>query len=154
MTDQKTSVFSETLFGENSDFDLTRFSNEGDAEVCQVIDQLAAPWKISTERDFDIGKGIPERDQTISQKIHARKIGVGENFGAGGSLENEGAGNTGLAAGMADVRLVVESRDGVRKRARYITQQKNRMLSNLLIAGLQGGWCRIQNGQGFTNQEQ
>jgi len=73
---------------------------------------LAAPWKISTERDFDIGKGVPERDQTISQKIHARKIGVGKNFGARGSMENKGAGNTGLAAGMTKVWLVVEARNG------------------------------------------
>jgi hypothetical protein len=90
---------------------VPRFSNEGDAEVCQVIDKLAAPWKISAERNFDIGKRIPEGDETISQKVDAQEIGVGENFGAGGSLKIEGAGNTGLAPGMADVRLIVESRD-------------------------------------------
>ena len=99
------------MFGENSEFELARFSNEGDPEVRQVVDQLAAPRKISPERDFDIGKGVPEGDQTISQKIDARKIGVGKDFSAGWSLENKGAGNTGLAAGMTDVRLVVKPRD-------------------------------------------
>ena len=85
----------------------------GDAEVCQVIDKLAAAWKISTERDFDIGKGVPQRDQTIAQQIDAQKIGVGENFGARGTLKIEGAGATRLAAGVADVGLIVESRQGV-----------------------------------------
>jgi hypothetical protein len=101
------------LFGENADFDLPGFSNQGDAEICEVIDKLAAARKISAERDFDVSGGIAKSYQTISQKVHARKIGIGEDFGAGGSLENEGAGNTGLAAGMADIRLLVKSRDGV-----------------------------------------
>jgi hypothetical protein len=101
------------LFGENADFDVPRFSDQGDAEVCQVIDKLAAARKISAERNFDIGKGIPEGDQAVSQKVDAQKIGVGENFGAGGSLEIKGAGNTRLAAGMADVRLIVGPRDRV-----------------------------------------
>jgi hypothetical protein len=79
----------------------------GDAEVCQVIDELAAAWKISTERDFYIGKRVSQGDQSIAQKIDAQQIGVGENFGARGTLKIEGAGTTGLAAGMADVRLIV-----------------------------------------------
>jgi hypothetical protein len=85
----------------------------GDAEVCQVIDKLAAAWKISTERDFDIGERVPQGDQTIAQKINAQKIGVGENFGARGALKIEGAGTTGLTAGMADVGLIVKSRERV-----------------------------------------
>jgi hypothetical protein len=92
---------------------VPRLPNKGNAKVCQVIDKLAAPWKVSAERDFDIGKGIPEGDQTISQKVDTQEIRVGENFGPGGSLEIERAGNSGLAAGMADVRLIVESRDRV-----------------------------------------
>jgi hypothetical protein len=101
------------LLGENADFEVPRFSDERDAEVRQVIDELAAPWKIFAERNFDIGKGIAEGDEAISQKVDAQKIGVGENFGADGSLETEGAGSTGVTAGMADVRLVVESGDGI-----------------------------------------
>jgi hypothetical protein len=103
---------------------LARFLNEGDAEVCQVIDELAAPRKISSERDFDVGKGVPKRDQTISQKIHARKIGVGKNFRARGPMENKGAGNTGLAAGMTKVWLVLEARYGERA-GHALTQHKN-----------------------------
>ena len=93
---------------------MPRLPNKGNAKVRQVIDKLAAPWKISAERDFDISKGIPEGDQTISQKVYAQEIRVGEDFGACGPLENKRAGNTRLAAGMADVRLVVESGYGIR----------------------------------------
>ncbi|MBV8142559.1 MAG: hypothetical protein JOZ60_10990 [Verrucomicrobia bacterium] len=70
----------------------------GNTEVCQVIDKLAAPWKIAAERNFDIGKRVAQSDQAIAQKIDTQKIGVGQNFDAWGALEIEGAGTTGLAA--------------------------------------------------------
>ena len=79
----------------------------GDAEVCQVIDELPAAWKISSERDFDIGTRVTQGDQSIAQNIDAQQIGVGENFGARGTLKIERAGTTGLAAGMAHVGLIV-----------------------------------------------
>ena len=101
------------MLGENANFDVKRFSNERDAEVCQVIDKLATPWKISTQRNFDIGKGISEGDEAVSQKINAQEVGGGKNFGAEGSQEVKGAGETGVTAGMTDVGLVVESRDRV-----------------------------------------
>jgi len=86
------------LFGENTDFDLTRFSNEGDSEVREVVDKLPAPGKISAKRDFDIGEGIPQGNQTISQKVDAREIGIRKNFCPDGALQDEGAGNPRLAA--------------------------------------------------------
>lgn len=133
---------------------MPRFSDEGDTKIRQVIDKLTAAWEVFAERNFDIGKGIPEGDETISQKVDTQEIGIRENFGAGGSLEIKGAGNTGLAARMADVRLIVESRDrGVTKHH----QENNKTILRcqpLLIAGLKNALCRLQNRQDFANQKQ
>jgi len=115
--------FFRAWFGDDPDLDQSRVSDQRDPEVCHVVDELTASRKISAERDFDIGNGISEGDEAISQKVDAQKIGVGENFGADGSLETEGAGNTGVTAGMADVRLVVESGDGVRSEHPLMTTE-------------------------------
>jgi hypothetical protein len=90
---------------------VSTVSNERDPEVCQVIDELVAPRKIFAQGNFYIRERVPERDQAISQQIDAQEMGVGENLCSGGSLELKGAGNSGLASGMAQVRLVFESRD-------------------------------------------
>jgi hypothetical protein len=37
-------------------------------------------------------------------------MGVRQNFEAGGTLKGKGTGHPGMAAGMAEVRLVLESR--------------------------------------------
>jgi hypothetical protein len=74
------------LLGYNADFDVPRFPNRRDAEICQVIDKLTAAWELFAERNFDIGEGIPESNQAIPQKVDAQKIGVRENFCAARSL--------------------------------------------------------------------
>jgi predicted transcriptional regulator with HTH domain len=38
-------------------------------------------------------------------------MGVRQNFEAGGTLKGKGTGYTGMTAGMAEVRLVLESRN-------------------------------------------
>ena len=73
-----------------------------------------ASGKISAEGNFDIGERIPERDQAISEHVDAEKIRVRKNFCSRGSLELKGAGDSGLTSGMAQVRLIFESRDGQR----------------------------------------
>jgi hypothetical protein len=99
------------LFGDDPHLDVPRLANERDPEVCQVIDELVASWKISAERNFDFRERIPERDQAISERVDAEQIRVGEDFCPGGSFEWKGAGDSGLASGMAQIRLIFESRD-------------------------------------------
>ena len=72
---------------------------------------MVAPGKISAEGNFDIRERIPERDQAISEHVDAEQIRIGEDFCSGGSFELKGAGDSDLASGMAQVRLIFESRD-------------------------------------------
>ena len=90
---------------------MSSVSNERDPEVCQVIDELVAPRKVSAQGDFYIRERVPERNQAISQQIDAQEMGVGENLCSGWSMELKGAGDSGLTSGMAQVRLIFESRD-------------------------------------------
>ncbi len=48
-----------------------------------------------------------------AKQVDGQEIGVGKNFGAIGPLELKGAGDSGLASGMANVSLIVELRDRV-----------------------------------------
>jgi hypothetical protein len=59
------------LFGDYPNFDVPRVSDERDAEVCEVIDELVASRKISAEGNFDIRERIPECDQAISEQVDA-----------------------------------------------------------------------------------
>ena len=59
------------MFGDDPNLDVPLDSNERDAEVCQVIDELVASGKVSAEGNFDIGERIPERDQAISEHVDA-----------------------------------------------------------------------------------
>jgi hypothetical protein len=92
---------------------LTGFSDSRDSEVCQVFQELDAAGKVSAQGNFDIGERVSKCYQTISEKIDAQETGVGENLGPGGILEFKSAGNARLTAGMADVGLIVQSRECV-----------------------------------------
>lgn len=106
---------------------MPTISHERDPEVGQVVDELVSPRKILSQANFYVRKRVPERDQAISQQIDAQEMGVGENLCSGGSLKLKGAGD--LASGMAQVRLVFESRDWYRAKHNG-NQQIIRTLSN------------------------